>query len=82
LKTLNVIVTHPKIPSIIDQTMYGAEVIKGRVDIEIECIEKFGYRCTRYNDITLSSQNRLTKLFNDYPDWIEYKAGKLVFRKR
>ena len=82
IKTIKVILTHSKIPSLIDQTMHGAKIVKGRVDIEIECIDKSGYKCTRYNDITLSSQNRLTRLFNKYPDWIEYKAGKLVFRRR
>ena len=81
MKTLKVIVNYSQNPSIIDQTMYGMKLIKARVDVEIECVAKSS-RFTRYTNISLSSQSRLTKLFNDHPDWIEYKDGKLIFRIR
>lgn len=81
MKTLKIIVTHPQTPSIIDQTMHDMEIVKGRVDIEIECIDKSN-RFTRYNNISLSSQNRLVYLINTYPNCVKYKDGKLILRRR
>lgn len=82
IKTLKVILTYPKIPSIIDQTIHGVKIVKGRVDVEIECVNELGVRLARYDNITLSSQNRLAALFNNYPIFVGYKDGKLILGRR